>query len=816
MEKNLNNKHWLSVAEETHFNILLNNYCREYTQHNLYMGLPAYDIPVRNFMQQAEHRLHLLISFEQEQVEVYAPIRYRSQTLLHSYAFPVFEKDLQTEEVREINVYRFAGLIGKKEKSGYPDMELSTFQERLKNSIDNMAHYLAYLQQLPEDINRPDLPFLAAEQGLWLGHNLHPLTKGRSGFTQEDHHRFAPELGQPFQLAYFLVHPDYVKEQSALEQLPATDLLKTLLERKGYEQLMPLLAKYPDWKVLCCHPWELGYLQNDVLFRQLKEKEHIMELGLQGLPFFATASVRTLYHPDVPWMLKTSLHAKITSAERINHSRDLQRGVNFSDLLKTDWGKSLKMAFPTFSILEDPAYLTVQVDGQEISSLTTALRKNPFDTARANRVSLLASICQDALPGGEARLTQLINQLAGKQQLSTAEAAQRWFKCYVELTLEPVIRLFNDFGLSLEMHQQNMLVKLDEELLPVHIWVRDAQSFLFRKAKQEELIAQWPAFANYKDDFIEDERLWQLFSHHLLVSNLLVLVNAFGRQGLIDERVLIEVLYNEFERIHERYGDDWSHRALHDRKWKVKANLRTALHQVDGGAKPKEVFYADLPNALQLHFFSEQLIHPKGKEIFFSRYFPKEDVLISMRPIDLDNDLEMLHEWFHREHAKATWKMDWPIGELERYYRTLLPGDGLHSYIGLANGEPTFNIEVYWATRDLLGDYYEVLPSDYGTHQFVAPTDPKKKFVSPSTQCMVDYVFAQPEVGKMVGEGAVDSLASMMNKAHVGFKIQKVLEMPHKKANLNFCYRDWYWAKFPQNKGVRIVHELNVSNETEA
>ncbi len=108
----------------------------------------------------------------------------------------------------------------------------------------------------------------------------------------------------------------------------------------------------------------------------------------------------------------------------------------------------------------------------------------------------------------------------------------------------------------------------------------------------------------------------------------------------------------------------------------------------------------------------------------------------------------------------------------------------------------------------MVGDYYDVLPTDYGTHQFIAPVDPKKKYVSPSTQSMVDYVFAQPEVGKMVGEGSVDSLASMMNKAHVGFKVEKVIEMPHKKANLNFCYREWYWEKFPQNKNVKITTNI--------
>ena len=220
------------------------------------------------------------------------------------------------------------------------------------------------------------------------------------------------------------------------------------------------------------------------------------------------------------------------------------------------------------------------------------------------------------------------------------------------------------------------------------------------------------------------------------------------------------------------------------------------------------IAYAKVPNILHKYFFSEQLIHPKGKEVFFKRYFPKEDVITGMRPIDLDNDLEMLHEWFNREHAVKIWQMNWPIDELETYYRLMLPSDEAHSYIVESNDEPTCNIEVYWACRDIVGDYYEVLPTDYGTHQFIAPIDPKKKFVSPSTQSMVDYVFAQPQVGKMVGEGSVDSLASMMNKAHVGFKVEKVIEMPHKKANLNFCYREWYWEKFPLNKDVQITTNI--------
>ena len=96
--------------------------------------------------------------------------------------------------------------------------------------------------------------------------------------------------------------------------------------------------------------------------------------------------------------------------------------------------------------------------------------------------------------------------------------------------------------------------------------------------------------------------------------------------------------------------------------------------------------------------------------------------------MDIDRDLEMLHEWFHRDHAKKIWQMNWPIRELETYYRNMISSKAMASYIGEANGIPVCNFEIYWPIRDVLGDYYDVLPTDYGTHLFIAPTNPKEKF----------------------------------------------------------------------------------------
>ncbi|QHS60487.1 GNAT family N-acetyltransferase [Chitinophaga agri] len=272
-----------------------------------------------------------------------------------------------------------------------------------------------------------------------------------------------------------------------------------------------------------------------------------------------------------------------------------------------------------------------------------------------------------------------------------------------------------------------------------------------------------------------------------LVRDMLPIVASLGFRQQADENKLLSAIH---QRCAQLLVD---HPLLNSNKLTVHNVLLSFMLGQEKAMRPYH-------NPLHKAYYSSALIQPEGKGVVYSRYFPKENITVSIRPFDIDRDLEMVHEWFNREHAKKIWKMDWPLRELELYYRCMLPGNWSHSYIGEINGSPNYNFEVYWVVRDMLADYYDALPTDYGTHQFIAPVDPTLKFSSPSTQCMLDWVFAQPEVGKMVGEGSVESLAALMNKAHVGFRVEKVITLPHKKANLNFCYREWYWAKFPESR----------------
>lgn len=348
-----------------------------------------------------------------------------------------------------------------------------------------------------------------------------------------------------------------------------------------------------------------------------------------------------------------------------------------------------------------------------------------------------------------------IKRFASSTGLDQAQATVQWFGKYLEI---------------LDCKDLDRLLLIDTYYKP-----------LAAKAPLEDVERITNQLENSIDDQIE----------MVLINHLLPLVAQIGKAGLAEEKTLIAIIYAHFKNIAEKEENDlFAKGVIHRRRFCIRGKLFGA----------RVVYHRSVPNVLQEVFREDILLNPTWKGPVYFKTFNNEQITVTIRPFDIDRDLEMVHQWFNSEHAKAIWKMDWPLQELEHFYRSLLPEKWAHAYIGEINGTPTFNFEVYWATRDIVGDYFDVLPSDYGTHLFIAPTDKHKKFPSITTQSIVDWLFAQPKVGRLVGEGAVESMAALMNKIHVGFRLQGVIEMPHKKAHLNFCYREWYWEKFPENR----------------
>ena len=794
-------------AEQVNYTAMLNSYLREFSNWSRYLGIPKYDEALAAHFRSTGYDLHIRIDFSSIGLEVYAPLSYYSESGRHIFHFPVVKRDLQTDEITELAPTDLIALIVQYAQEQYPEIEAGITQDRLQNSVENLEKYLENFIKHGLNANAVEMDFIRAEQSLILGHSVHPVPKSKQGFNDDDLFKYSPETAGRFQLHYFLIDAENVIEKTADDILPSVQLKKELLALAANDvRVMELLNTHPTFTVVPMHPWEANYLlqQDEVL--ALQQDGKLFSLGDWGAEFTPTSSVRTVYNEGCDWMFKFSLHVKITNSERINLYPELHRGYDISRLLKTPWGQNLQKDFPEIDFIVDPAFIAVTDNkGQVINGFNISIRRNPFkNEAQHKNVTLLAALCQDSILGEPSRLTNIIKTAAQKSNKVVNRVAEDWFKQYLHICIRPMVSILNKYGLACEFHQQNVMVELDKNLFPAKLYFRDNQGFFFRTGKADDILAAIPGIADESKSIIDEEYIAPKYTYYLMMNNLLGVVNAFGVNGLADEKRLLDIVYKELKSLEALDKTGLVSYIINSRDWSVKGNLLTSLHNMNEANVSLEypAVYVDHPNPLNKFFFCKNLIKPERKDIVYTRYFPKEDVTLSIRPFDIDRDLEMVHDWFNQEQAKPVWKMDGPIRGLELFYRTIIPSDATHSFIGEVNGIPNFTFEPYWPARDLVGAYYECLPTDYGTHLLVAPAEKEKKFAYQSLQVALDYLFAQPEVGKCIGEAAVESRAMRALANRIGYQQQRVIDMPHKSANLTFLYREWYWEKNPGTKEI--------------
>lgn len=789
------------LSEEIVFASLINCYLREYTCWHKFYAVPQFDETLAAYFTEKEHDKWIKI-IPADGVEIYCPVKYFSPSGRHVFKFPIISRNVQEDVISEIDLLAFVELISLAYENSQAEKEI--LKQRIEDSVTNMTIFIEdHLNRGEElNLNRLQIPFIEAEQLLFLGHPMHPVAKSRMGFSQEDLINYSPETAKSFQLHFFLADPQVVLEKSAINAEMSSELRKMVLESKDTPEPVKDYIQMSKDKLIPCHPWEAEYLLNNTDVKAHLLSGRLEYIGAAGPLFSATSSVRTVYSQEADYMYKLSLHVKITNSERVNLERELYRGYDISRLMSTSWGEQLRRDFPDMVFMTDPGFMSiVSARGELIEGFNTVVRKNIFKGEAANKnVTLLASLCQDGIEGRSSRLAYIVATNAERSGASVADVSKQWFAKYLELSIGQLVRIYNRYGLACEAHQQNVLLELDEAGFPKKLYFRDNQGYFFRSGKADELHSIFPDLAELSSSIIPEDYIHPKYNYYLLINNILGIVNAFGISGHVNEYDLLDILCEELSKLQAEDTTGLVKYILESRDWSVKANLQTSLQNKDEARAPIDnpAVYLDFPNPLMYKFFCSALIKPTDLSVSYSRYFEELDMTFTMRPFDLKKDLTMVHKWFNQEHTKQFWKMDGPIKDLEAFYIMLMETDHTHSFIGEVDGVPTFTVEPYWPMRDVVGKCYEALPNDYGAHLLIAPTDKNKKFTMQCAQTLMEFIFNQPEVGKCIGEADVNSKPMHILVTRLGFKLQKVIQMPTKMANLTFCYRDWYKERFPK------------------
>ncbi|WP_226567550.1 IucA/IucC family protein [Bacillus stratosphericus] len=539
-----------------------------------------------------------------QDLELVIPIRYFSSVGRHLFDFPIRFRPQGSEQKGTIVDYTTLVALCSKElliEYGRTDTE-DEFMLRIILSCRNIERFLKARERDQAALSQADFEYIEAEQSLLLGHLTHPTPKSRQGMTEAEEEIYSPELKGSFQLHYFKAHHSIVLQDSSISQSAANLMLEELLRQMPDEkERLHTLTESGEYVLIPIHPLQVKVVMEKVFVKRYVEDGRLTYLGPLGSEYTATSSFRTVYQKDSAYMLKFSVPVKITNSLRVNKQKELDRGVEMSRILKTELGVSLYDRFSGFRVIEDPAYLSIQGDETE-SGFEVVIRQNPF-LHHEKEASLIAGLCQDHAYGGKSRLAGIIHELADAEGRSTEAVSQDWFRHYLTISLEPMLWLFETYGLALEAHQQNAVVQLKAGY-PDTFYYRDNQGYYYSESKKNLLANLVQNLSVRSETICADDVAVERLRYYFFFNHLFGLINGFGTEGLAKEEDLLALVKDTLLAHEEKYGaSDLTNSLLRSKELPSKANLLTRFEDMDEltGSLETQSRYTSVLNPLFFH-----------------------------------------------------------------------------------------------------------------------------------------------------------------------------------------------------------------------
>ncbi|KYG63757.1 aerobactin siderophore biosynthesis protein iucA [Bdellovibrio bacteriovorus] len=410
------------------------------------------------------------------------------------------------------------------------------FLRRVQNSLHNMELALEARAADMAKLYEEPTNFKAAEQGLMIGHNFHPYPKMREGFDDAEYAIYSPEMGGKFALHWFFVKPEVLHNQTAA-QFKTKDWTSKLYVTEKAEISVP--EGYLPFPV---HPWQKNHLLKNKTIKQYVLDKKIIDAGGTSLMWYPTSSLRSIYAPHSPYMLKFSLTLKLTNS--IRHLTDVEvvRGLQVYDVFATAKADEFKNRYPDFHVIFEPAFAAIKDEnGKSIAESIVVCRENPFQDKEASGENIvLSTLAQDNPLGGE---TLIFKHILAKSQAtgqSIHDVSREWFKKYLTIAIKPFITAQSEYGILLGAHQQNMVLTIKDHM-PMKAYFRDCQGTGYSE-HGFELYRHEVASLVKENGNILDEKGNILFGYYLLVNSTFNVISAIAHDNGVTEEVLVDDL----------------------------------------------------------------------------------------------------------------------------------------------------------------------------------------------------------------------------------------------------------------------------------
>lgn len=165
--------------------------------------------------------------------------------------------------------------------------------------------------------------------------------------------------------------------------------------------------------------------------------------------------------------------------------------------------------------------------------------------------------------------------------------------------------------------------------------------------------------------------------------------------------------------------------------------------------------------------------------------------LLSVRPFNLENDIETLFAWTSQPYARYWGYVDSTIDELKADYKKLCNNGHTRVFLGTLDGQAMFLLELYDPSKEKVGGFYENQSGDLGMHILIAPSDkPIHNFTYTIFTFIMEFMFEDPAVKRIVVEPDANNEKIHSLNRRAGFQHIKEIDLGYKKALLAFCTRD--------------------------
>lgn len=413
----------------------------------------------------------------------------------------------------------------------------SIFLKRVQNSLHNIELSLQARGAEIEKLYSQTVSFKEAEQGLMIGHNFHPYPKMREGFDDQDFALYSPEMGGEFGLHWFFVKPEVLHNQTAAQFKDTSWTNKIYVTEKS--------SAVPDGFVAFpVHPWQRQHLLKNKSIKQYLADGRILDGGAHSPLWYPTSSLRSIYAPHSPYMLKFSLTLRLTNSVRHLTDVEVVRGLQVYDVFATTKGQEFQKRFPEFAVIFEPAFAAIKDEnGKILSESIVVCRENPFTEAAANDENIvLSTLAQDNPLGGDTLILKHVKAGAAQRAVDLTEASRQWFHQYLQTAVAPLVTAQAEYGILLGAHQQNMILSLKDHQ-PFKTYFRDCQGTGYSEHGYELFHREVQTLVRENGNIL-DEKGNILFAYYLLVNSTFNVISALADPQGASEELLIQDLRN--------------------------------------------------------------------------------------------------------------------------------------------------------------------------------------------------------------------------------------------------------------------------------